>query len=248
MQETQDQSLGWDDPAEEDMETQSSNLAGKIPWTKESDGLQSKFKFSRSVVSSSLWPHGLKHARLPCPSPTPRAGSNSCPSSQWCHPTISYSVIPFSSCLQSFPASRSFPMSQFFTSGGQSIGVSPSVSVLPMNIQNWFPWGWTGWISLQSKGLKSLLQHHSSKTSVLQNSVFFRVQFSHTYMTIGKSIASTRRIFVGKVMPLLFSMLSRLIIAFLSRSKRLLISWLQSLSAVILEPKKINIECMIVYN
>ena len=97
-----------------------------------------------SVMSDSLWPHGMQHARLACPSPTPRAYSNSCPSSQWCHPTISSSGIPFSSCLQSFPASGSFPMSQFFTSHGQRIGVSASTSVLPMNIQDWFPLGWTG--------------------------------------------------------------------------------------------------------
>ena len=102
-------------------------------------------------MSNSLRPHGLQYTRLRCPSPTPGACSNSCPLSQWCHPTISSSVIPFSSCLQSCPASGSFPMSQFFTSGGQSIGVS--ASVLPMNIHNWFPLRWTGWISLQSKGL-----------------------------------------------------------------------------------------------
>ena len=104
-----------------------------------------------------LWclcdPHGLQHASIPCPSPSPRACSNSCASSQWCHPTISSSVVPFSSCLQSFPASGSFPMSQFFTSGGQSIGASALASVLPMSTQDWFPLGWTGWISLQSKGL-----------------------------------------------------------------------------------------------
>jgi len=105
-------------------------------------------------MSDSLQPHGLQHARFPCPSPSPRAYSNSCPSSQWCHPTISSSVIPFSSCLQSFSASRSFPMSQFFPSGGQSIGVSASTSVLSMNIQDWFPLGWTSLISLQSKGLQ----------------------------------------------------------------------------------------------
>ena len=97
-------------------------------------------------MSNSLWPHGLQHTRLPCPSPAPRAYSNSCPSSQWCHRNISSSVVPFSSCLQSFPASGSFPVSQFFASGGQSIGVSASASVLPVNIQDWFPLGWTGWI------------------------------------------------------------------------------------------------------
>ena len=111
-------------------------------------------KFS-SVISDSLWPHGLQHARLPCPSPTLGTCSNSCPLSQWYHPTISSSVIPLSSCFQSCPASGSFPMSQFFTSGSQSIGVSASASVLPMNTQDWFPLGWTGWISLQSKELSN---------------------------------------------------------------------------------------------
>ena len=110
-------------------------------------------QFSHSVVSDSLWPHGLQHTRLPCPSPTPGAYSNSSPSCQWCHPAISSSVVPFSSCLQSFPASGSFPMSRFFTSDGQSIGVSASTSVLPMNIQDWVPLGWIGWIVLKPKGL-----------------------------------------------------------------------------------------------
>ena len=110
-------------------------------------------QFSRSVVSNSLWPHGLQHARLPCPSPTPRDHSNSCWSHRWCHPIISSSVVPFSSHLQSFPESGSFPMSWLFISGGQSTGVSASTTVLPMNIHNWSPLGWTGWISLQSKGL-----------------------------------------------------------------------------------------------
>ena len=110
-------------------------------------------QFSCSFMSDSLWHHGLQHASLPCPSSTPKACSNSCPSSWWCHPTISSSVIPFYSCLQSFPASGSFPMSQFFASGGQSIGVSVSAWVLPVNIQDWYPLGLTGWFSLQSKGL-----------------------------------------------------------------------------------------------
>ena len=110
-------------------------------------------QFTRSVESDSLQPHGLQHATLSYPSPTLRACSNSCPSSWQCHPTISSSVIPFSSCLQFFPASGSFSMSQFFRSGGQSIRTSASVSVLPMNIQGWFPLGLAGWISLQSKGL-----------------------------------------------------------------------------------------------
>ena len=114
------------------------------------EGRSQSVQFSRSVMSDSLWPHGLQHSRLTCLSPTPGARSNSCPSSQWSHSTISSSIVPFSSCLQSFPASGSFPMSQFFESGGQSTGVS--ASVLPVNIQDWFPLGLTGLISLQSKG------------------------------------------------------------------------------------------------
>ena len=113
----------------------------------------SSVQFSRSVVSDSLWPHESQHTRPPCPSLTPGVYSNSCPSSRWCHPSISSSVIPFSSRLQSFPASGSFQMSQLFTWGGQSIGVSASTLVLPVNTQDWSPLGWTGWISLQSKGL-----------------------------------------------------------------------------------------------
>ena len=114
-----------------------------------------------SVAQSclTLWPHGLQHARLPCSSPTPRACPNSSPSSWWCHPTISSSLVSFSSCLQSFPASGSFPVSQFFTSGGQSIGVSASASVRPINIQDWFPLGLTGWISFQSKGLSRVFSN-----------------------------------------------------------------------------------------
>ena len=113
--------------------------------------------FSRSALSDSLRPHKPQHAKPPCPSPTPGVYSNSCPSSQWCHPTISSSVVPFSFCPQSFPASGSFPMSHLFASGGQSIEVSASISVLPMNTQDWSPIGWTGWISLQSKGLSRVL-------------------------------------------------------------------------------------------
>ena len=130
------------------------------------------FQFSHLVMSDSLWPHGLQHARLPCPSPTPRACSNSCPSSQWCYPTISSSVSPFSH-LQFFPASGSFPMSQSFASGDQSIGVSASASVLPMNIQDWSPSEWTGLISLQSKGLSRVF----SNTTV-QKHQFFGAQLS----------------------------------------------------------------------
>jgi len=134
---------------------------------------KSAVQFSHSVVSDSLWPHRLQHSRPPCPSPTPRVYSNSCPLSQWCHPTISSSVVPFSSRLQSFPASGSFQMSHFLTSGGQSIGVSASVSVLPMNIQDWFPLGWTSWISLQSKGLSRV-----SSNTTFQKHQFFSTQLS----------------------------------------------------------------------
>ena len=168
----------------------------------------SSVQFSCSVVSDSLQPHGLQHTRPPCPSPTPRAYSNSCPLSQWCHPTISSSVIPFSSRPQMFPASGSFQITQFFALGGQRFGASALASVLPMNIQDWFPLGWTGWISTLSKGLSSLFQHHSSKASFLQCSAFFVVQPSHPYTTTGKTIALTRWTFVGKVMSLLFNKLS----------------------------------------
>ena len=129
----------------------------------------SHIQFSRSVMSNSMRPHWLKHTRLPCPSPTPRTYSNSWPLSRWCHPTISSSVVPFSSHLQSFPVSESLAMSQFFPSGGQSIGVSASASVLPMNSQNWFPLGLTGLISLLSKGL----------SRVFSNTTVQKHQFSH---------------------------------------------------------------------
>ena len=129
--------------------------------------------FSHSVAFDSLWAHGLQHIRLPCPLPSPGVCSNSSPLCWWWHPTILSSVIPFSSCLQSFPASGSFPVSQFFASGGQRIGVSASASVLPMNSQGWFPLGWTGWISLQYKGLSRVF----SNTKV-QKHRFFSAQLS----------------------------------------------------------------------
>ena len=138
----------------------------------------SSVQFSFSVVSNSLRPYGLQHARPPCPSPTPRAYSNSCPLSRWCHPAISSSAVPFSSCLQSFPASGSFPMSLFFASGGQRIRVSASASVLPMNFQDWFPLGWTGWIPLQSKGLSPTPQFKSI------NSLALRFLYSLTLTSI----------------------------------------------------------------
>ena len=133
----------------------------------------SSVQFSCSVVSNSLQPHGVQHARPPCPSPTPRVYSNLCPLSRWSHPTISSSVVPFSSHLQSFLASESFPMSHFFASGGQMIGVSALASVLPMNIQDWFPLGLVCWISFQSKGLSRVF----SNTTV-QKHQFFGAQLS----------------------------------------------------------------------
>ena len=182
-------------------------------------------QFSCSLMSDSLRPHGLQQTRLPCPSPTPGIYSNSCPLSQWCHPTISSSVVPFSPCLQSFPASGSFQMSQLFTSGGKSTGVSASASVFPMNIQDWSPLGWTDWISLQSKGLSRLFSNTTvQKHQFFGAQLFFVVRLSHPYMTTGKTIALTRQTFVGKVMSLPFNMLSRLVITLLLRSKHLLTS------------------------
>ena len=139
-------------------------------------------------MSDSVWPHGLQHARPPCPSPTPGVYPNSCPSGQWCHPTFSSSVIPFSSSLQSFPASGSFSMSQFFASGGQSIGVSASASVLPMNTQDWSPLGWTSWISLQSKGLSRVF----SNTAVQKHQLFTQLYgptLTSIHVSTGKTIA-----------------------------------------------------------
>ena len=165
----------------------------------------SSVQFSHLVMSNTSWHHGPQHARPPCPSPGPGIYSNSSPLSRWCHPTISSSVVPFSSRLQSFTYSRSFPMSQLFASGGQSIGVSASTSVLPMNTQDWSPLHWTSWISLQSKGLSRVF----SSTTVPKHryALGTQVQLSHPYMTTGKTIALTRWTFVGKVMSLLFNML-----------------------------------------
>ena len=155
---------------------------------------------SNSSVAQScptLWPHGLQHARPPCPSPTPRVYSNSCPLSQWCCPAISSSVIPFSSHLQSFRALGSFQMSQFFASGGQSIGVSASASVLPMNIQDWFPLGWTGWISLQSKGLSRVF----SNTTVQKHRFFcivLRRENFRVFSRLGSYLVQTRAFLILK--------------------------------------------------
>ena len=200
----------------------------------------SLIQFSCSVMSDSLQPHGLQHARSPCPSPTPWVYSNSCPLSQWCHPTISSSVIPFSSCLQSFPASDLF---QWVSSLHQV------AKVLEFQLQHQsFQWifrtnflrmDWLDLLAVQGT-LKSLLQH-SSKASVFRLSAFFMVQHSHPYMmTTGKTIAFTRWTFIGKIMSLLINTLSTLVIVIFPRSNCLLISWPQSPSAVILEPKKIK--------
>ena len=199
-------------------------------------------QFSPSVVSDSLWPNESQHARPLCSSLTPGVHSDSHPSSQWCHPAISSSVVPFSSCPQSLPASESFPMSQLFAWGGETTGVSALASFLPKKSQGWSPWSafrmdWLDLLAVQGT-LKSFLQHHSSKASILPHSAFFTVQLSHPYMTIGQTIALTRWTFAGKVMSLLLNMLSRLVITFLPRSKCLLVSCLQSSSTVILEPQK----------
>ena len=189
-------------------------------------GMFSSVQFSRSVGFNSLDPMDCSN----CPSPIPGVYSNSCPLSLWWHPTISYSVSPFSSCLQSFPASRSFLVSHFCSSDCQIL----EFKLQHQSFQRIFR---TDFLDLPGKGL---LQHHSSKASILWHSAFFIVQLLHPYKTTGKTIALTRLTFVGKVMSLLFNMLSRFAIAFLPRSKRLLISWLQSPSAVLLEPKKIK--------
>jgi len=195
-------------------------------------------------MSDSLQPHSLQHARLPCPSPVHRTCSNSCPSRRWCHPTISSSVVPFSSHLQSFPASGSFPHGSTlhmrwpkYWSFSFSISPSNEYSALIS-----FRMDWLNLLAVQGI-LKSLIQHHSSKGSILQCSAFFIVQLSHPYMTTGKTIALTRQTFAGEVMSLLLNMLSRFVIAFLPRIKCLLISWLKSPSAVILEPKKRVCHC-----
>ena len=165
MQETPVWLLGQEDPLEDGQAAYSSILG--LPWW------LSSVQFSRSVMSDSLRPHEPQHIRPPCPSPTPGVHPNPCPLSRWCHPAISLSVVPFSSWPQSFPASGSFQMSQLFTSGGQSIGVSASTSVLPMNTQDWSPSGWTGWISSQSKGLSKVFSH-----TTVQKHQFFSAQLS----------------------------------------------------------------------
>ena len=169
-------------------------------------------------MSDSLQPHEPQHVRPPCPSSIPGVYPNSCPSSWWCHPTISSSVIPFSSCPQSFPALGSFPMSQLCIRWPKYWSFSFSIS--PSNEHPWLislRMDWLDLLAVQGT-LKSLLQHHSLKASILLHSAFFTVQHSHPYMTTGKTIALTRRTFIGKVMSLLFNMLSRLVITFSPRS------------------------------
>ena len=185
-------------------------------------------------MSDPLQPHESQHVRPPCPSPSPGVYPNSCWLSRWCHPAISSSVVPFFSFPQSLPASESFPMSQLFAWGGQSTGVSALASFLPKNTQDWSLLGWTGWISLQSKGLSRVF----SNTTVQKHQFFGAQLSSNPYMITGKIIALTRRTFVDKVISLLFNILSSLFITFLPRSKCLLISLLQSPSAVILKPQK----------
>ena len=176
-------------------------------------------------MSDSLWPHGLQHARLPCPYLSPRVCSNSCPLSRWCYLNISSCAAVFSSCLQSFPPSESFLMSQRFTSGGQSIGASASASVLPMNIQVFISFRiyWFDFLAVQ-RTFKHLFQYHNLKVPILRCSAFFMVQLLHPYMSTGKTIALIVWTFVSKEMSLLFNILSRFVLAFLPKSKHLLIS------------------------
>ena len=236
MWETQVQWLGRDDPFKKGMATHSNILAWRIQgwgateqlslhfhfsqWRRKCDSfaltlLFSSVQFSHWVMSDCLWHHGLQHARLPCPSPTPRAYSNTCPSHPWCHPIISSSVIHFSSHLQSFPASESSSESVLrislpkYWSFSFSISSSYEYSGLIS-----FRMDWLDLLAIQGT-LRNLLQHHNSKASILWHSAFFIVQLSHPHMTTGKIIALTRWTFVGKIMSLIFNMLSRLIIAFL---------------------------------
>ena len=204
------------------------------PWTAASQASLS-FTISQSLLKL-MSIESVMTSRLLCPSPSPRACSNSCLLSQWCHSTISSSVIPFSSCLQSSPASGSFPMSQFFASGGKIIGASASASVLPMNIQDWFPLGFIGLVFLQSKGLSRVYPN----TTVQKYQFFGAHPFYDPTLTwlLGKNITLTIWNFVGKVMSLLFNMLFRFLIPFLQCSKFFLILWLQSPSAMIWSPRK----------
>jgi len=216
-------------------------VRARAKWSGERDsgGGVWRAQLSSSVMSDSLQPHGLQHARLPCPSSIPRVYSSSCPLRQWCHPTISSSVIALLLPPSIFPSIRVFSNESVLhirwpKYWSFSFNISPSNEYSGLIS---FRMDWLDLLAVHGT-LKSLLQHHSSKASILWHSAFFIVQISHPYMTTGKTIALTRWTFVDKVMPLLFNILSRLVIAFLPRSKHLLISWLQSPSAVILEYKK----------
>ena len=201
-------------------------------------------QFSHSVISNSLRSHESQHTRPPCPSPTPGVHPNSCPSSWWCHPAILSSVVPFSSCPQSLPASQVFSNESTLRIRWPkywSFSFSISLSNENPGLIS-FRMDWLDLLAVQG-ALESLLQHHSSKASILLSSAFFIVQLSDPCMTTGKTIALTRWTFVGKVMSLFFNTLSRLVITFLPRSKCLLISWLQSPSTVILEPQNKVCHC-----
>ena len=198
----------------------------------------SSVQFSCSVVPNSLRPHGLQHSRPPCLSLTPRVYSNSCPLSQWCHPTISSSVIPFSSCIKSFPASWSFP---FWISSSHQVAKVLEFQLQHQSLQWIFRTDLDGLVGspYSPRGSQASSPTPQFKSnSILQHSAFFIVQLSHPYMATGKTIVLTKWTFFGKVMSLLFNMLSRLVIGFLPRSNCLLIPWLESPSAVILDPKK----------
>ena len=197
-------------------------------------------QFCCSVMFDSLRPHGLQHNRLPCPSPTPRACSHSCPLSRLCHPTISSSVVPFSSCFQYFPASGSFPMSEFFDQVAKILELRLQHQSFQWIFRTDFIYVWLIGSPCSQRDSQESSPTSQFETSILHHLAFFTVQLLHPYMTTGKTTALTRRNFVGKVMSLLLNMPSRLVIAFHPWSKCLLISWLQSLSAAILEPKKIK--------
>ena len=194
--------------------------------------------FSHPVMSDSLWPHELQHARTHCSSPSPGICPSSCSLPWWCHPAFSPSEALFSFCPQSSPESGTFPMSCLFASDDQNTGASGSASVLLVNIQGWSPLRSTGLVSLLLGTLRSCLQHHSQKASILWHSAFFTVPLSQPYMATGKTIALTIQTFVSRAMSLLFNTLSRFVLAFLPRRNHLLISWLQSPSVVSLEPMK----------
>ena len=199
---------------------------------------KSLFLCNQSVLFNSFWPCGLQHSRFPYISLSPAVCSNSCPLYQWCHPTISPSVASFSSCLLSFPETGSFPMSWLFVLCGQSIGTSASASVLPRNTQGWFPLGLTGLISLLSKAFSRVFSNTIAQEHQFFPACPFMVQLSHPYITTGKTMALTIWTFVHKTMSLFLKMMSSFLLAFLLRSNRLLISWLQSLSTMIWSPRK----------